>query len=550
MIWWKRPQLWLWLAAICLLLLSAGRARADLKTLVMPGPVAQAHARFEMECERCHAPFSKGEQRPLCLACHKTVGADLEKKEGFHGRSPAVAATECKHCHTEHEGREADILLLDPETFDHQLTDFKREGAHQKAACEACHKPQEKKPAVTAPAAVAPPGFYTRVGKDCYACHGQQEPHNKELGQNCQDCHQAQTWKKVTYSHAKSAFKLNRMHKPVACVLCHPNQRWKKIAGDCFSCHQLDDRHAGRYGQKCQDCHSDKGPAEDPLKPKTAWKKVNFDHGKTKFVLQGKHQKLACDLCHPRQLFGQNLPTDCLSCHQKDDRHRGFYGRNCAQCHNPEGWKKSAFDHQKTKFPLEEKHKKVACSSCHIRPTDGEKLGNACINCHRLEDVHRSKETERCERCHSPAGWRESARFDHDLSRFPLLGLHAMVPCESCHLGADFKQVRMGCNDCHAGDDKHEQKLGPDCASCHTPNGWKLWQFDHNAKDGFKLEGAHQGLECLACHRTPVKKKVELARTCAACHRGADIHRGAFGRNCERCHLSESFTKLKKNAEL
>lgn len=541
---WKHPAFWLLYVVFYILFPTSG-ALADIKDLVMPGPVVEAHAAFEKQCQRCHEPFKKRSQRQLCLECHLPIKGDLNQKMGYHGRSAAVADVECKHCHTEHQGRKADIVLLDRETFDHQQTDFRLEGIHRQQRCEACHKtdePQKKAWKLDQP---APTGFYAQTSSACFSCHAKIEPHKERLGKNCQDCHQSETWHKVSYPHDKTKFRLNAMHKPVSCTLCHPSQRWKKIADDCFSCHRLNDSHAGRYGEKCQNCHSDKGPASDPKNPRTAWKVISYDHQKTKFPLEGKHQKVACDLCHPQQLYGQKLKTDCFSCHQKDDRHKGFYGPKCGDCHKTEGWRTSAFNHQKTSFPLVQKHQKVACNRCHTRPTSGKKLGSACINCHQLEDVHRNEASQRCQRCHSPAGWREDAKFDHDLSRFPLLGLHAVAPCESCHRSAEFRQVSLVCNDCHQPDDKHKKQLGKNCEACHTPNGWKLWAFDHNSKDRFKLEGGHKDLECLACHKTPVKEKVKQDRTCAACHQDDDIHRGAFGRNCERCHQSESFKKLK-----
>ncbi len=542
----KQPAIWLLLGAIHLFF-AALPAHADIKQLVMPGAVIQAHAGFEQECKRCHQPFKKGAQGQLCVKCHQSLATDLEQKKGFHGRSSAVAGAECKHCHTEHKGRSADIVLLDRETFNHQVTDFKLTGGHRRLACEACHIPKKRQKVQANKDFIAALGFFSQAPETCYPCHRKQEPHRKKLGKNCQDCHQATSWNKISYRHDKTDFRLNAMHKTVSCTLCHPNQRWKKIASDCYSCHQLNDSHAGRYGKKCQDCHSDKGPPVDPKNPKSAWKRVRFDHQKTRFSLKGKHRKLACSLCHPRQLYGQKLKTDCFSCHQQDDRHKGFYGPKCGQCHQPKGWKISAFDHQKTRFPLVAKHQQVACTNCHTRPVSGEKLGNRCINCHQLKNVHRDKKFKRCERCHTPAGWREKVQFDHDLSRFPLIGLHAVGPCESCHQNAEFRQVQIDCNGCHRQDDKHKQRLGRQCENCHTPNGWALWQFDHNGRKNFKLEGAHRDLECLACHKKPVKKKLHLARDCASCHRNQDIHQGAFGRNCERCHLSESFRKLRSS---
>jgi hypothetical protein len=524
-------------------------AHADLKQLVMPGPLVEAHAQYEQQCERCHEPFKKRKQADLCLACHKFIATDLNRKTGFHGLSPLVIGSECSHCHTDHEGRQADILMFDPETFDHELTNFKFSGAHKKLACTSCHPPSETddKPAMMND--LAPQGFYSRAPHNCVDCHAKTSPHKERLGDKCNDCHNEDSWKKVTFDHNKTKFKLNAMHAQVSCVLCHPNQNWKNIAVDCYSCHLLNDAHSGRYGQKCQTCHSDKGPPLPGQAPQSAWMQVSFDHDRTKFKLEGQHRKRACDLCHPQQLYGQQLKTDCFACHQKTDRHAGLYGTRCESCHTSKGWKTSVFDHQKTTFPLRDKHQNLACRNCHTRPTSAEKLGTSCINCHRLDDVHRNPQNERCERCHTPKGWRNETRFDHDLSPFPLLGLHSLVPCESCHQNPQFRATPSTCISCHRADDKHKQRLGSNCEACHTPNGWRLWQFDHNRNpEAFKLEGAHVGLDCLACHQKPIAPgtKISLPRTCAECHAKEDIHRNAFGRNCERCHLNESFKKLRK----
>jgi len=45
------------------------------ETLVMPGPVTAAHAKFETECRKCHELFSRASQNQLCLSCHKDVAA-------------------------------------------------------------------------------------------------------------------------------------------------------------------------------------------------------------------------------------------------------------------------------------------------------------------------------------------------------------------------------------------------------------------------------------------------------------------------------------------
>ena len=80
-----------------------------MRKLLMPGPVVKGHAKYESECTKCHVLFKKGGQNEKCLECHKTVGIDLKKKKGFHGRNFKVKGSECKHCHTDHKGRGADI---------------------------------------------------------------------------------------------------------------------------------------------------------------------------------------------------------------------------------------------------------------------------------------------------------------------------------------------------------------------------------------------------------------------------------------------------------
>ena len=103
------------------------------------------------------------------------------------------------------------------------------------------------------------------------------------------------------------------------------------------------------------------------------------------------------------------------------------------------------------------------------------------------------------------------------------------------------REVEEECTACHRRDDIHEQQLGEDCESCHNPNAWTLWEFDHDAQSDFQLQGAHADLDCLACHNGPVRKNISLSMSCGGCHRNDDVHDGRFGKTCERCHNVESF---------
>lgn len=427
-------------------LVAGAQAQSLFEKLVNPGDVVQSHAKFEKTCESCHEAFSKSSQRRLCLECHKEVAADVREKTGFHGKRPEIQTSECKTCHTDHKGRDADIVQFDAQTFDHAFTDFALTGAHKLAACEGCHRKGTP---------------FRKAPSTCIDCHKSDDAHKGALGKDCASCHNDQTWKKQkTFDHAKTKFPLDGAHKDVSCATCHIGERYKDLPHACIDCHKIQDVHGGRYGQKCETCHG-----------ANKWTQIRFDHDKsTKFPLKGAHKPVKCAGCHKGDLFKDKLATTCVSCHKADDPHKGQLGTNCQSCHNENKW-------------------------------------------------------------------REKVSFDHDLTRFPLIGLHATVPCEECHRSTAYRDTPKTCSACHK-DKHHEGRVGSQCARCHNPNGWKLWHFNHDRETKFALSGAHAGLQCHACHTTRAAEKVTAPSSCFGCHAGDDAHRGTFGRACEKCHAT------------
>src|SRR5438067_1075754 len=332
------------------------------------------------------------------------------------------------------------------------------------------------------------------------------------------------------------------------CLDCH-----KEIAGDlrehshfhgrfpgidvseCVACHEPDDVHHGERGTKCAECHVTKG-----------WKTSKFDHFKeTGFPLEGVHDRIACNDCHRTGNLKDKLPRDCFGCHQAQDSHAGRLGKDCGICHGSEKWKPSSFDHTRdTTWPLTGQHEKVACHTCHTANVMTQKLPTECVSCHRPNDVHAGSLGKECDQCHTTQGWRSSVSFDHDLTKFPLVGLHVTVPCEQCHLTRQYREVGHECIDCHKKDDVHQGNLGKDCHRCHSENGWKLWEFDHGKETGFALSGAHGKLACEACHRRP-PDEVKLKQDCLSCHEKDDVHFGQYGRQCDRCHTTTTWKGAK-----
>lgn len=110
----------------------------------------------------------------------------------------------------------------------------------------------------------------------------------------------------------------------------------------------------------------------------------------------------------------------------------------CQNCHTANGWKPirafPEFDHNQTRFPLRGLHEGVACTQCHTKPVFSN-TGTRCADCHA--DIHKRQFGASCEQCHTVKGWQVSIQqIKQHQNRFPLVGAHAAVDCDSCHKGA------------------------------------------------------------------------------------------------------------------
>lgn len=491
--------------------------------LVMPGPLSTAHAEYESDCGSCHTQFDRGSMRQQCLDCHKEIAEDLATSTGFHSLSPEVGDRPCIECHEDHEGRDADIVGLDEDAFDHELTDFPLLGRHTEVVCEDCHE--------------AGMSFHD-AETDCVSCHLEDDQHRGNLGPDCADCHSEVDWAETSFDHlSTSDYELTGRHSEITCVSCHVDEQYENTPSECIGCHQEDDSHMGKNGIECQDCHNT-----------IDWAESLFDHfTKTGFALTGAHSEIECESCHTGNKFENSLESDCYSCHAEDDSHNGVNGTACGDCHRATEWPDVSFDHNRdTDFELHDAHADLSCDSCHVEPVADALPATTCFGCHAEDDPHEGQLGESCETCHGELEFTVDVRFDHDLTQFPLLGRHDEAECEDCHETHAFLDAPTDCIGCHADDDAHEDRLGADCAFCHTSSDWLLYFFDHNAQTDFLLDGAHAGLDCLACHREPLRgDAISLATTCGSCHRRDDVHDGEFGPDCEQCHTTESFGVLR-----
>ncbi len=411
----------------------------------------------EVKCIKCHRKdFKNGKKFQFftglkfddCVSCHK----DPHRKQ-LPGR--------CDRCHTE----KSFSIFSGRRKFDHSQTHFKLRGKHRLVSCFECHK------RIKDPKQI----FQDKRGvteNQCVSCH--KDVHDGKLGTDCVQCHSVNGFgsKKATskFNHDLADFHLEGKHVGVDCKKCHKKKLTDPLLFDrCDRCHE--DYHRGEFGSPptapdCAKCHSVKDGFD-----------LSFfdldDHRKTDFPLEGAHEAVACFECHiknKRWTF-RNIGDACKDCHT--DIHEGlldakyYPDKDCTACHSPENWVTLSFEHEKTDWPLEGKHKNVACHTCHFIKQEGgdtylqrfKGIEKTCSGCHA--DVHdgqfASQETTDCARCHSPSGW-SPADFDHNKTKFPLRGKHKEIECRACHWTEDrhgkpvvvYKIGKTKCSDCHS----------------------------------------------------------------------------------------------------
>jgi hypothetical protein len=495
-----------------------------LEAQISPGPLAAAHARLEgsLQCTACHGKGGETAMTAQCLDCHKEVAWLRARRLGLHGRE---GRDRCAACHPDHAGPDFKLVTWtegDSTRFDHRRTGWPLDGRHRETACLDCHRSEFRRSPAAALVKARPAG-------------------------------------------------------------------WVGLDRGCASCH--DDAHRGALAADCLECHDTRD-----------WKPTpGFDHARTNYPLTGKHVSVRCDECHlsPRVVVrrtssGQPVPVyrplryqACSDCHT--DPHAGALGVGCARCHRTEGFariERSAFDHDRTRYPLRGKHAAVACGRCHdFGATRGKRPPFAtCASCH--SDPHAGTATLvgralDCASCHDVGGFRPATLTvtRHRSTRYPLEGKHQAVACSRCHaknppgvprarLGSAGTQMRPAfgrCRDCHADDHATQVAATSDCRDCHAVAGWTPSTFGvaAHASTRLPLEGRHADIACADCHGTarkglpPLPAAATLGRAavalklaereCGACH--LDPHAGRYSpggarpraEGCAACHDARRF---------
>lgn len=225
----------------------------------------------------------------------------------------------------------------------------------------------------------------------------------------------------------------------------------------------------------------------------------------------------------------------------------------CSECHSTKDWTvvtdSVKFNHQKTGFPLSGGHSQATCRGCHINLIFSH-IGVACIDCHL--DVHGGELGAECQTCHSPKSWenRQEIFDNHSDTRFPLVGIHSIIDCESCHFQQtpnEYKTTPLECFQCHIEEYQSAQnpnhvsaQFSTDCQNCHPLSATTWNQAVYSHPQSYPLLGSHLRVDCNDCHSSGF---VGTPTNCEDCHMqdylaSSDPDHEAFGfpTNCQTCH--------------
>ncbi|MEZ4820643.1 MAG: cytochrome c3 family protein [Bdellovibrionota bacterium] len=268
-------------------------------------------------------------------------------------------------------------------------------------------------------------GYHARVQGDCVSCHSEHKGRDYDLT----------GLSRLQFDHTDTGWPLTGAHRQQDCKDCHkqkrPNSDRPTYLGNdsrCISCHT--NIHKSQKGafKTCQNCHGTRNwqPRE----------KLNFNHNsQTKFKLDGAHIEVGCFDCHKNKTWTPLPHQECSNCHA--DPHNGSFGSKCSDCHSTSaGWANSgvkvptgtavkasgtssSFDHDKTRFPLQGKHRAVSCKTCH-----GAKIGKMptakfadCDGCHtspHKDQFQKIWKKKACQTCHSTYGYKNLNKFKHN----------------------------------------------------------------------------------------------------------------------------------------
>ena len=227
--------------------------RTAWQRMASPGDLSAAHVFLEHDCNACHTPVT-GAEPAKCIACHASQELLLARQPtAFH-----ATIGSCRECHLEHQGFEHRPTQMDhaalAEIGLRQLANDERSpGSHAGKSLNAW---MQTRHAETETPSGLPTITRLEMLLDCASCHAKEDPHLKQFGRDCAQCHGTAGWAIPAFRHPSprsrdcsqchvappshymghfhmvSAMIAGKPHAEVTqCYLCHQTTAWNDIQG-------------------------------------------------------------------------------------------------------------------------------------------------------------------------------------------------------------------------------------------------------------------------------------------------------------------------------
>jgi hypothetical protein len=159
-------------------------------------------AHIATPCFACHKKSGQWQFKNIgksCIDCHNDIHENYISEQYYPDAS-------CRSCH--------EVDIWNNISFNHSLTDFELEGAHQDQSCRSCHffeteaKVEQR---------------FSNLSSECLLCHV--DVHWKQFDEygatGCLNCHDFEAWIIINFDHSKTKFTLDGAHSEVTCLECH-----------------------------------------------------------------------------------------------------------------------------------------------------------------------------------------------------------------------------------------------------------------------------------------------------------------------------------------
>jgi len=259
---------------------------------------------LDVDCKSCHTErYSTPIAFDRCSNCHDDYHLGEFAREGI---SP-----DCAECHSLEKGFEYTLYTIE----DHNRSSFELEGAHVATPCFACHVSENDQR-----------WSFANMGSACADCHN--DIHEGYISStyypndDCTVCHGSDAWSAVQFDHDQTNWPLEGGHQSVSCRECHfeinqggslGSQNFSNLDTSCTGCHE--NVHGDQFAENgitdCTRCHVF-----------DSWFPRKFDHGSTRFPLEGRHASISCEACHLVETRDGTTKTiyqlnklECADCH-------------------------------------------------------------------------------------------------------------------------------------------------------------------------------------------------------------------------------------------